>query len=101
MLANESSIRQLSLLHQEIASSNLSIMDEASQIRPEEALGAIARARQIVVVGDSQQMPPTRLLETVDDDDKSGTESGLRSRRVNSATGKKLFSSRTLEMALS
>ena len=48
---------------------DLLIMDEASQIRPEEALGAIARARQIVVVGDSQQMPPTRLFETVDDDD--------------------------------
>ena len=28
------------------------IIDEASQVRPEEAIGAIARGRQVVVVGD-------------------------------------------------
>ena len=48
------------------------MMDEASQIRPVDALGAIARGRQVVVVGDEQQMPPTdffgRQAELEDDD---------------------------------
>jgi very-short-patch-repair endonuclease len=42
---------------------DLVVMDEASQIRPEEALGAIARGRQVVVVGDRKQLPPTRFFE--------------------------------------
>ena len=50
---------------------DLLLIDEASQIRPEDALGAIARARQVVVVGDSKQLPPTsffsRLSEDTDD----------------------------------
>jgi hypothetical protein len=39
-------------------------MDEASQIRPEDALGAVARGRQLVVVGDTKQMPPSSLFQT-------------------------------------
>jgi very-short-patch-repair endonuclease len=50
---------------------DLVIMDEASQLRPEEAIGAVARGRQLVVVGDSKQLPPTsffsRLGQTGDD----------------------------------
>jgi transcription elongation GreA/GreB family factor len=50
---------------------DLVIMDEASQLRPEEAIGAIARGAQLVVVGDSRQLPPTsffsRMSETPDD----------------------------------
>lgn len=50
------------------------VIDEASQVRPADALGAIARARQIIVVGDANQLPPTsffdRQLEGVDDDDQ-------------------------------
>lgn len=38
------------------------LIDEASQVRPVDALGAIARARQIVVVGDDKQLPPTRFF---------------------------------------
>ena len=53
---------------------DLLIIDEASQVRPEDALGVIARARQIVVVGDTQQLPPTnffnRLVEETDDEDE-------------------------------
>lgn len=53
---------------------DLLIIDEASQVRPEEALGAVARARQIVVVGDPNQLPPTAFfdrsdLSDQDDDD--------------------------------
>lgn len=35
------------------------VIDEASQMRPEDALGGLLRASQLVVVGDSQQLPPT------------------------------------------
>jgi very-short-patch-repair endonuclease len=46
---------------------DLVVMDEASQLKPQDALGAIARARQLVIVGDSQQLPPTTFFDVVDD----------------------------------
>ncbi|MFM7345782.1 MAG: DUF3320 domain-containing protein [Tagaea sp.] len=47
---------------------DLLVIDEASQVRPEEALGAIARAKQIVVVGDQKQLPPTSFFDRLTDD---------------------------------
>lgn len=41
---------------------DLLVVDEASQVQPIDALGAIARAKQIVVVGDERQLPPTRFF---------------------------------------
>ncbi|KGH25495.1 DUF3320 domain-containing protein [Comamonas testosteroni] len=41
---------------------DLLVMDEASQIQPVDALGAIARAKQVVVVGDERQLPPTKFF---------------------------------------
>lgn len=41
---------------------DLLVIDEASQIEPVDALGAIARCRQLVVVGDDRQLPPTRFF---------------------------------------
>jgi very-short-patch-repair endonuclease len=41
---------------------DLLLIDEASQIEPAHALGAIARAEQMVVVGDHRQLPPTPLF---------------------------------------
>ena len=41
---------------------DLVIMDEASQLKPEEAIGAIARGKQLVVVGDPNQLPPTTFF---------------------------------------
>jgi very-short-patch-repair endonuclease len=35
------------------------VIDEASQMRPEDALGAMLRSKQLVVVGDQKQLPPT------------------------------------------
>jgi very-short-patch-repair endonuclease len=35
------------------------IFDEASQVRTEDAIGAIFRAKQAIIVGDSKQLPPT------------------------------------------
>jgi very-short-patch-repair endonuclease len=42
---------------------DLLVIDEASQIRPAEALGVVARCRQIVVVGDKKQLPPTSFFD--------------------------------------
>ncbi|MFT3889735.1 MAG: DUF4011 domain-containing protein [Arachnia sp.] len=39
------------------------VFDEASQIRVADAIGAIGRARSVIVVGDSKQMPPTSFAE--------------------------------------
>ncbi len=56
---------------------DLLVIDEASQVQPVDALGAIARCRQIVVVGDSRQLPPTRFFARVTGDDSETTkESG-------------------------
>ena len=38
------------------------IFDEASQLPPEDAVGSIARGRQLVVVGDPKQLPPTSFF---------------------------------------
>jgi very-short-patch-repair endonuclease len=38
------------------------IIDEASQMLPEDALSAILRGRQLVVVGDPEQLPPTTFF---------------------------------------
>lgn len=52
---------------------DLVVMDEASQVKPEDALGVIARGKQIVVVGDPKQLPPTsffdRSIESDDDEE--------------------------------
>src|SRR5262249_29776548 len=48
-----------------VLSFDLLVIDEASQVRPEDALGAVARAAQIVVVGDKKQLPPTAFFERV------------------------------------
>ena len=50
---------------------DLVIIDEASQMRPEDALGALLRARQIVVVGDAKQLPPTSFFDRAMDDVES------------------------------
>lgn len=49
---------------------DLIVMDEASQIKPQDALGAIARGSQLVVVGDPKQLPPTSFFDRVVDDDE-------------------------------
>ena len=41
---------------------DLVIFDEASQIPTNEAVGAIARGKTIVIVGDTKQMPPTNFF---------------------------------------
>ncbi len=55
---------------------DLLVMDEASQIQPVDALGAIARCRQVVVVGDSRQLPPTRFFTRMTSDDSEPEDDG-------------------------
>ena len=50
------------------------IFDEASQVRPADAFGALLRARQAVVVGDSQQLPPTSFFDTLASSDEDDEE---------------------------
>ncbi len=52
---------------------DLVVFDEASQVRPVDALGALLRAKRAIVVGDSRQLPPSsffdRVVQSDDDDD--------------------------------
>ena len=43
---------------------DLVIFDEASQMPTSEAVGAIARGKALIVVGDSKQMPPTNFFSS-------------------------------------
>nr|WP_237076497.1 AAA domain-containing protein [Mycoplasma phocoeninasale] len=45
------------------------IFDEASQVKPENAIGAIYRSKQFIIVGDKEQLPPTNFFNSVDKDD--------------------------------
>ena len=54
---------------------DLVVFDEASQIPVWDAVGVIARGRQLVVVGDPKQLPPTTFFSrsgTEDDSDDAG-----------------------------
>lgn len=55
---------------------DLVIMDEASQLKPEDAIGALARGGQVVIVGDPKQLPPTNFFQRVslDPDDDSDAD---------------------------
>ena len=46
------------------------IFDEASQITTWDAIGAIARGRQTIIVGDPKQLPPTNFFGRTDDKDE-------------------------------
>lgn len=49
------------------------VFDEASQIFPQDAIGAVYRGKQLIVVGDSKQMPPSNFFSAstdIEDDDE-------------------------------
>lgn len=49
---------------------DLVIFDEASQVHTEDAIGAIMRGKQVVIVGDTKQLPPTSFFtSTLEDED--------------------------------
>ena len=57
---------------------DLIVFDEASQIPVWDAIGVIARGKQLIVVGDPKQMPPTSFFQKADtegeDDDEAAQE---------------------------
>ncbi len=50
------------------------IFDEASQVGPEDALGALLRAKQLIVMGDTKQLPPTSFFDKIDSEDEADDE---------------------------
>ena len=50
------------------------IFDEASQVHTEDAIGAIMRGRQVIIVGDTKQLPPTNFFATSLNDEDFDTE---------------------------
>ncbi|MEB0031356.1 DUF3320 domain-containing protein [Undibacterium sp. RTI2.1] len=79
MLMSPLSIAQY--LPTNLALFDLVIFDEASQIAPWDAIGSIARGKQVVIAGDPRQMPPTsffnRGASTSEDDTEDDMESIL------------------------
>lgn len=65
---------------------DLVIFDEASQVRTEDALGAMMRGKQVIVVGDSKQLPPTNFfsMSINDEDFDVDSEENLESSNVGS-----------------
>jgi len=63
---------------------DLIVIDEASQMTPEMAIGALGRGAQIVVVGDPKQLPPSRMFAVAGDnfDDEEEEEAGPASAAV-------------------
>ena len=58
------------------------VFDEASQVKPVEALGALLRGKQAVVVGDTEQLPPTTFFDNLggeDDDDEESVTTDMES----------------------
>ncbi len=54
---------------------DLVIFDEASQVCTENAIGAISRGKQVIIAGDSKQLPPTNFFKaSVSDDDFDGDD---------------------------
>lgn len=60
---------------------DLVIFDEASQVFAWDALGAIYRAKQCIIIGDSKQMPPSNFFNTTlnDEDESEDYENDLES----------------------
>ncbi len=50
------------------------VFDEASQVKPVDAFGAVLRGKQVVVVGDTRQLPPTTFFENVLEADEEEVE---------------------------
>lgn len=58
---------------------DLVIFDEASQISPWDAIGAMARGKQVVIAGDPRQMPPTSFFNRAASDTDDDTEEDMES----------------------
>lgn len=64
----------------ETADFDVVVFDEASQIPVWDAIGAMARARQVIMVGDPKQLPPTSFFDRAESDvDDTDVETELES----------------------
>lgn len=72
MLMSPISVAQYLDIHKEPF--DLLIFDEASQMPTSEAVGAMARAKQLIIVGDPKQMPPTNFFSSVHIDEEDVNE---------------------------
>jgi len=61
---------------------DLLVIDEASQVKPVDALGAMARCKQFVVVGDSKQLPPTSFFDRRESDNEDQEDDAIESAGV-------------------
>jgi|GEM_PF-5076676 len=59
------------LLDADLFSFDLVLFDEASQVLPENALGAIYRGRQVILAGDRKQLPPTTFYQVLGEEEES------------------------------
>ena len=64
LLMSPLSVAQYLPLEQYIEYFDVVVFDEASQICPEDAVGSILRGKQVIVVGDEKQLPPTRFFSS-------------------------------------
>ncbi|MHA1381227.1 MAG: DUF4011 domain-containing protein [Candidatus Helarchaeota archaeon] len=53
----------------ELIKFDIVIFDEASQIMPQDAVVCLMRGNQAVIMGDTQQLPPTTFFMSMDDDE--------------------------------
>lgn len=61
---------------------DLCIIDEASQMPPESAIGALLRCAQVVVVGDTNQLPPSSFFKTLIEDGETDEDEAVESESV-------------------
>jgi very-short-patch-repair endonuclease len=61
-------------LHPDKVHFDLVVFDEASQILPEDAIGAIYRGDQVIVTGDDRQLPPTAFFQQLAEDEDDENE---------------------------
>ncbi len=77
------------------------LFDEASQVRPEDALGSLLRGKQLVVMGDSRQLPPTAFFDSIvagtEEDEQQTTEAIVSEVESILHQCKRSFPSRTLK----
>ncbi len=48
---------------------DLVVIDEASQMPPEDSIGSMLRGKNIIIVGDNQQLPPTKFFEKIESEE--------------------------------
>jgi Superfamily I DNA and RNA helicases and helicase subunits len=59
------------------SSFDLVVFDEASQIPVWDAVGAIARGKEAIIVGDPKQLPPTNFFSRADSSDGTDADDGI------------------------